>query len=276
MVEAYRLARDGELPPFNPPGSRFGGIIAFNRPVDMATAEAVIAPAPTMRSIVAPEFAPESGAACSPSGRAGAKTCACWRSVIVARRRARWVTCRAGWRAWVCGPSSADCWSRSETCSRSTAPRCRWSRSEQPTEAELEDLLFAWSVAKHVKSNAIVLARGGQTVGVGAGQMNRALPVQLAIDMAGPRAEGAVLASDAYFPMPDGPEHAARAGVRAIIQPGGARRDAEIIAVANRCGMAMVFTGQQLPRRNRDQGPGLAVQTAFAIVLANRHSYGWM
>src|SRR5262249_5356307 len=115
----------------------------------------------------------------------------------------------------------------------------------EPTAAEMEDLLFAWSVAKHVKSNAIVLARAGQAGGVGAGQMNRALPVQLAIEMAGPRAEGAVLASDAYFPMPDGPEHAAHAGVRAIIQPGGARRDAEVIAVANQCGMAMIFTGQR-------------------------------
>jgi len=98
---------------------------------------------------------------------------------------------------------------------------------------------------RHVKSNAIVLARGGQLIGLGAGQVNRAVPVELAVQMAGPRAEGSVLASDAYFPHPDGPESAAKAGVKAIIQPGGSKKDEDAIAVANRYGMAMVFTGQR-------------------------------
>jgi phosphoribosylaminoimidazolecarboxamide formyltransferase/IMP cyclohydrolase len=113
----------------------------------------------------------------------------------------------------------------------------------KPTETEMSDMLFAWKVVKHVKSNAIVLARDGQVIGVGAGQMNRALPVDLAVAMAGDRVKGAALASDAFFPHPDGPEHAARAGVTAIIQPGGSNRDADAITVADRHGLAMVFTG---------------------------------
>jgi phosphoribosylaminoimidazolecarboxamide formyltransferase/IMP cyclohydrolase len=107
----------------------------------------------------------------------------------------------------------------------------------------MADLLFAWKVVKHVKSNAIVLARDEQVIGVGAGQMNRALPVDLAAQMAGERVKGAALASDAFFPHPDGPEHAARAGVTAIIQPGGSKRDADVVAVADSHDLAMVFTG---------------------------------
>jgi len=112
-----------------------------------------------------------------------------------------------------------------------------------PTEAELKDLLFAWKVVKHVKSNAIVIAKNGQAVGVGAGQMNRVQSVKLAVKQAGDKAEGAVLASDAFFPFPDGPETAAKAGVKAIIQPGGSKKDEDTIAVADRYDMAMVFTG---------------------------------
>src|SRR4029079_14286770 len=114
-----------------------------------------------------------------------------------------------------------------------------------PTPEELVDLLFAWKVVRHVKSNAIVLARGGQLLGLGAGQVNRAVPVALAVEMAGPPAQGAVLASDAYFPIPDGPEKAGQAGVTAIIQPGGAKRDEETSADSNQYGMAMVFTGHR-------------------------------
>jgi phosphoribosylaminoimidazolecarboxamide formyltransferase / IMP cyclohydrolase len=115
----------------------------------------------------------------------------------------------------------------------------------RPTPAELADLLFAWKVVRHVKSNAIVLARGGQLIGLGAGQVNRAVPVELAVQMAGPRAEGAALASDAYFPHPDGPEAAGRAGVKAIIQPGGSKKDEDAISFADRYGIAMLVTGQR-------------------------------
>jgi len=114
-----------------------------------------------------------------------------------------------------------------------------------PTEAEWGDLLFAWRVAKHVKSNAIVLARDLVTVGIGAGQMSRVDSVRLAIEKANVPIPGAVLASDAFFPFADGPEAAVNAGVRAIIQPGGSIRDDEVIAAANAADLAMVFTGRR-------------------------------
>ncbi len=114
-----------------------------------------------------------------------------------------------------------------------------------PTSAELEDLRFAWAALKHVKSNAIVLAKDRATVGIGAGQPNRLWPTQQAIERAGERARGAVLASDAYFPFArdDAVEIACRAGVTAIIQPGGGLRDEEAVEVCDQYGAAMVFTG---------------------------------
>jgi phosphoribosylaminoimidazolecarboxamide formyltransferase/IMP cyclohydrolase len=112
-----------------------------------------------------------------------------------------------------------------------------------PSAEELRALEFAWRVCKHVKSNAIVLAREGRTVGVGAGQMSRVESVRIACSKAGAAAAGSVLASDAFFPFPDGVELAAAAGVRAIAQPGGSVKDAEVIAAADRAGMAMVCTG---------------------------------
>ncbi|WP_166243972.1 bifunctional phosphoribosylaminoimidazolecarboxamide formyltransferase/IMP cyclohydrolase [Paenibacillus turpanensis] len=112
-----------------------------------------------------------------------------------------------------------------------------------PTEEELKQLLFAWKVVKHVKSNAITLARDNMTIGVGAGQMNRVGAARIAIEQAGDKAKGAVLASDAFFPMGDTVELAAKAGITAIIQPGGSIKDEESIKAANEHGIAMVFTG---------------------------------
>ncbi|WP_207099927.1 bifunctional phosphoribosylaminoimidazolecarboxamide formyltransferase/IMP cyclohydrolase [Paracoccus shandongensis] len=125
----------------------------------------------------------------------------------------------------------------------------------QPSEAELNDMLFAWTVAKHVKSNAIVYARDMATVGIGAGQMSRVDSTRIgrrksedmaeALGLAQPLTVGAVVASDAFFPFADGIEALAEAGARAVIQPGGSMRDDEVIAAANRLGLAMVFTGQR-------------------------------
>ncbi|MEA3335364.1 MAG: bifunctional phosphoribosylaminoimidazolecarboxamide formyltransferase/IMP cyclohydrolase [Chloroflexota bacterium] len=112
-----------------------------------------------------------------------------------------------------------------------------------PTPDELLDLEFAWRVAKHTKSNAIVFAKGQATVGVGAGQMSRVDSVYLAARRAGDRAQGAVMASDAFFPFPDGIEAAAEAGVIAVVQPGGSKRDDQVIAACNRLGIATCFTG---------------------------------
>lgn len=113
----------------------------------------------------------------------------------------------------------------------------------QPTSEELNAMLFAWKVAKHVKSNAIVFACPGRTVGVGAGQMSRVDSVKLAVMKAQEPLQGTVVASDAFFPFPDGVEEAARAGAVAVIQPGGSVRDADVIAAADKLGISMVFTG---------------------------------
>ena len=113
----------------------------------------------------------------------------------------------------------------------------------QPTADEHEDLHFAWRVVKHVKSNGIVLAQTGRTVGVGAGQMSRVDSVRLSIEKARPAAKGAVLASDAFFPFRDGIDEAAHAGITAVIQPGGSLRDAEVIQAADEHGISMIFTG---------------------------------
>ncbi len=117
-----------------------------------------------------------------------------------------------------------------------------------PTEAELHDLIFAWKVAKFVKSNAIVYAKNRQTVGVGAGQMSRVNSARIAAikaEHAGLVVEGAVMASDAFFPFRDGIDNAAANGIKAIIQPGGSIRDEEVIAAADEAGIAMVFTGMR-------------------------------
>lgn len=117
--------------------------------------------------------------------------------------------------------------------------------NKQPTEQELKDLLFSWKAVKHVKSNAIVLAKDDQTVGIGAGQMNRVGAAKIAIEQAGKKAQGAVMASDAFFPMSDTVETAAKVGVKAIIQPGGSKRDQESIDMCDQYGIAMVFTGMR-------------------------------
>jgi phosphoribosylaminoimidazolecarboxamide formyltransferase/IMP cyclohydrolase len=116
----------------------------------------------------------------------------------------------------------------------------------QPTPAELDDLLFAWRVAKMVKSNAIVYARDNRTVGIGAGQMSRVVSAKIAglkAEEAGLVVPGSAMASDAFFPFRDGIDAAAAAGIRAVIQPGGSMRDSEVIAAADEHDMAMVFTG---------------------------------
>jgi phosphoribosylaminoimidazolecarboxamide formyltransferase/IMP cyclohydrolase len=123
--------------------------------------------------------------------------------------------------------------------------------TRRPTDQELDDLRFAWAAVASVKSNAILLARGEQAIGIGAGQMSRVDAAFLAVHKAeqqGHQTRGSVLASDAFFPFADGLEIAARAGITAVIQPGGSVRDAEVIAAADAHGMAMVFTGRRMLR----------------------------
>src|SRR5215212_10935347 len=115
--------------------------------------------------------------------------------------------------------------------------------TREPGAQEMDDLAFAWHAVRHVKSNAIVLARDRSLTGVGSGQPNRLESVRIAVDKAGERAAGSVLASDAFFPFPDGLEAAIAAGVTGAIQPGGSVSDKAVIAAADRAGVAMVFTG---------------------------------
>jgi phosphoribosylaminoimidazolecarboxamide formyltransferase/IMP cyclohydrolase len=114
-----------------------------------------------------------------------------------------------------------------------------------PEGEELADLELAWRVAKHVRSNAIVLAKGGATVGIGGGQTSRVEASRQAVSRAGEHAQGAALASDGFFPFRDGVDAAAAAGVRAIVQPGGSMRDEEVITAADEHGLAMLFTGER-------------------------------
>jgi phosphoribosylaminoimidazolecarboxamide formyltransferase/IMP cyclohydrolase len=113
----------------------------------------------------------------------------------------------------------------------------------QPTPEQLDELLFAWKVCKHVKSNAIVVTRDRTTLGVGAGQMNRVGSVEIALEQAGEKAQGATLASDGFFPFDDSVRTAAAAGIVGIVQPGGSLRDKDSIQAANELGIVMVFTG---------------------------------
>ena len=115
----------------------------------------------------------------------------------------------------------------------------------KPTPEQLEDLRIAWITAKHVKSNTITLVNGKKLVGVGAGQMNRVESGLIAFKLAGEQAKGAAMGSDAFFPFPDNVENAAKAGVACIVQPGGSKKDEDSIAVADKHGIAMVFTGKR-------------------------------
>ena len=126
---------------------------------------------------------------------------------------------------------------------RITPAELRIVTHRQPTPEELRSLLFAWRVCKHVKSNAIVYARDGQTLGVGAGQMSRVDAARFGAMKAALPLKGCVAASDAFFPFPDGLQATAEAGATAVIQPGGSVRDEEVIAAANTLGLAMAFTG---------------------------------
>ena len=212
------------------PISAFGSVIAFNRPVDLATADAVSSL--FVECIVAPEFTEE---AVEMLGRK--------KNLRVLEGVARWPArsfdykrVRGGVLVQERAPSVIDAqgW---------TVPTKR-----APTSAEREDLLFAWRSVAAVKSNAIVLARGGMTIGIGAGQMSRVDAAFMAIHkakQAGHETKGAVIGSDAFFPFRDGIDQAADAGVKAIVQPGGSVRDAEVVAAADEHGIAMVFTGKR-------------------------------
>jgi phosphoribosylaminoimidazolecarboxamide formyltransferase/IMP cyclohydrolase len=220
VAEAFQKAHDAD------PVSIFGGIIAFNRTVDEVTARKLREI--FLEIILAPGF-----------DEAALTILREKKNLRLLEMPETPTTRKPSWKQITAG----DGFLVQETDQkRITREDCRVVTERIPTEDEWEQLLFAWKVVKHVKSNAIVLARDNRTIGVGAGQMNRVGAAEIAIRQAGELAKGAVLASDAFFPMSDTVEAAARAGITAIIQPGGSIRDEESIQAANRHGIAMVFT----------------------------------
>ncbi|NOZ28306.1 MAG: bifunctional phosphoribosylaminoimidazolecarboxamide formyltransferase/IMP cyclohydrolase [Chloroflexi bacterium] len=221
LVDAYRLALACD------PVSAFGSIIAVNREVDLALVEEI--GSLFVEVLVAPSYTPKALE---------------W--LAQHKKNCRVMVAKPG--------GEEDLVIRSvrngllaQTPDLRGVDESKWKvvTKRQPTEAERKSLAFAWIAVKHVKSNAIVFVQGTATVGVGAGQMNRVDSVYLAARRAGDRARGAVMASDAFFPFPDGIEAAAEAGVTACIQPGGSIRDEKVIAAADRLGMAMIFTGER-------------------------------
>lgn len=226
---AYLLARDGDLPPA--PISRYGGIIAVNRPLDRRTAEEIAAPGGFYEVIAAPSFA--DGVREVFAGRKG------WGQNV----RLVEMTIPAGGDALRLRSAAGGVLVQAADGALADWDALQYATAKRPTPQQLADLKFAFAAVKHVKSNAIVIARDAQLVGLGAGQPNRVASVRLAAAQAGERARGAVLASDGFFPFPDNVEEAAAAGIAAIVQPGGSVKDAEAVAAAERLGIAMVLTG---------------------------------
>ncbi len=222
-LEAYRRAFACD------PVSAFGGIIALNRPVDAELAEALSGQ--FVEVLIAPGYG--DGALEVLTRKPNV------RLLEDGERRAP-AGVRLDLRQLDGGLLVQD--SDGETTARSAM---EVAGATPPADAQWGDLLFAWQIAKHVKSNAIVLAKDRATVGIGAGQMSRVDSVRLAIEKAQSPLEGAVLASDAFFPFADGPQAAIDAGVTAIVQPGGSKRDDEVVAAADAAGVAMVFTGRR-------------------------------
>ncbi|MCS7308987.1 MAG: bifunctional phosphoribosylaminoimidazolecarboxamide formyltransferase/IMP cyclohydrolase [Armatimonadota bacterium] len=228
------------------PVSAFGGIMALNRPVDAATAEKITAPNTFFECLIAPAFTEDALPILTEKKKWGANLRLLEVGALTAPQEG-W-TLRGLTGSVLVQTRDVLLLQHPHTPAGQTPHTLQALTvvtARQPTDAELEQLLFAWKVVKHVKSNAIVLARDWVIVGVGAGQMNRVQSVRLAAEAAGERAKGAVLASDAFFPFPDNVEVAAAAGVTAIIQPGGSVKDQEVIAAADRLGVAMVFTGMR-------------------------------
>jgi phosphoribosylaminoimidazolecarboxamide formyltransferase/IMP cyclohydrolase len=220
LADAYQRAYECDTV------SAYGGVVALNRPLDVDTAEQIAKI--FVEVVIAPGFRPEALALMGRKAKV--------RLLEVAPAHALWndlefrsvpggLLVQTPDRAGL-DPQVAEVVSK-----------------RKPSEAEWEELAFAWKVVKHVKSNAIVIARDSAAVGVGAGQMSRVEAVDLAVRRAGDRSQGSVMASDAFFPFPDGVEAGIAAGVTAIAQPGGSIRDKDAIAAADKADVAMVFTG---------------------------------
>ncbi|HUZ05439.1 MAG TPA: bifunctional phosphoribosylaminoimidazolecarboxamide formyltransferase/IMP cyclohydrolase, partial [Acidobacteriaceae bacterium] len=219
VLEAYRKALAAD------PVSAFGSVIGINRELD-APAAAEISKL-FVEAIVAPGFTSEA------------------KEILTAKKNLRLVQVIPSETTRVIRQISGGLLLQDADRGHVTAQELRTVTKRPPTEAELQALLFAWRVCKHVKSNAIVYARDGQTIGVGAGQMSRVDAAKFGAMKAVLPLAGCVAASDAYFPFPDGLETVVQAGATAVIQPGGSIRDPEVIAAADKLGVAMVLTGMR-------------------------------
>ena len=215
------------------PTSAFGGIIAFNRPLDAQTAKAII-DRQFVEVIIAPEIAEDAKPILATKGNVRVLACGTWD----ARQAIELDFKRVNGGLLV----------QDRDLGVVTANDLKVVTQRQPTEKELQDLLFAWKVVKFVKSNAIVYCKEGMTMGVGAGQMSRVYSAKIAVIKAADEkldVKGAVMASDAFFPFRDGIDAAAEVGITAVIEPGGSMRDQEVIAAADEHNIAMVFTGMR-------------------------------
>jgi phosphoribosylaminoimidazolecarboxamide formyltransferase/IMP cyclohydrolase len=219
QVQAYQSAFEGDSV------SAFGGIVAYNRIVTTASAEAM---GPVFYEVVvAPGYEPKA------------------LETLQKKRNLRILEVQPaqGQSPYDLRPITGGILVQTPDFIEEDPASWKTATERMPTEDELKDLAFAWKAAKHIKSNAIVFAKNTALVGMGAGQPNRVVSVHLSQRTAGENAKGCVLASDAFFPFPDNIELAAEAGVTAIVQPGGSIRDEEVIEAANKAGLAMVFTG---------------------------------
>jgi phosphoribosylaminoimidazolecarboxamide formyltransferase/IMP cyclohydrolase len=223
IATAYKLAYEAD------PVSAFGGIVALNRTVDAATAEQL--KEIFLEAIIAPTF--EAAALEILGSKKNVRLLEAELPLTRAKPRYDIKTVSGGMLV--------------QTTDTGDAPMTDWKAvtKRMPTDAEMKEMELAWKVVKHVKSNAIIITREGRTVGVGAGQMNRIGAAEIALKQAGEAARGAVLSSDAFFPFRDTVDAAAKAGITAIIQPGGSMRDDESIAAADEHGIAMIFTGMR-------------------------------
>src|SRR5580698_2657765 len=217
LAESYRRAFEAD------PVSAFGGVLAFNRTVDRETAAEI--GKTFVEAIAAPGY--DSAA----------------RELLAAKKNLRLLAVARGPEEPVVKSIGGGYLVQTADIHRLERGECQVKTERAPTEDEWRGLEFAWKVCKHVKSNAIVYAHAGQTISVGAGQMSRVDAVKVGAMKALLPLGGTVLASDAYFPFPDGVEEAAKHGITAVIQPGGSVGDEKVIAAANKLGLAMVFTG---------------------------------
>ncbi len=228
LADALRQAMAGD------PLSAFGSVLGLNRTVDAATAEVLTKPGLFIEAVVAPDFQQEAVEILTTKPK--------WKKNVRLLKVGELELAPEG-----CVYRCLDGGMLVQEADVLPDPEDIWKVVTQtkPTDDQLADLQFAWTMVRHVKSNAIVLCKDRMLLGAGAGQMSRVDSVEIAIKKAADRAAGSVLSSDAFFPFPDSIDQAAAAGVAAVIQPGGSKKDDEVIAACNRHGLPMIFTGRR-------------------------------